>query len=157
MGTLFFRLNMDKKKLIQFLISKQQEKLVLCQSAIEEMRNDLASDTKSTAGDKHETARSMTQLEMEKLGKQFIELQKNIDQLQRLLQVKTTTLVSIGSLVRLEKFYVLIGFGLGKISFENSTVFCVSPSTQIAQQLLGKSIKTYVTLPTGSESIQEIL
>ena len=42
------------------------------------------SETKSTAGDKHETARAMAQLEVEMLSKQLEEVNKSIAQLKRI-------------------------------------------------------------------------
>ncbi len=51
-------------------------KLDRIQVQIRELEQSLTSETKSSAGDKHETGRAMIQLEREKLGQQLSELEK---------------------------------------------------------------------------------
>lgn len=46
------------------------------QNTINEIQESLLSETKSSAGDKHETGRAMLQLEREKSGNQLAEIQK---------------------------------------------------------------------------------
>ena len=46
------------------------------QKTIKEIQESLATETKSSAGDKHETGRAMLQLEREKSGNQLAEIQK---------------------------------------------------------------------------------
>ena len=46
------------------------------QKTIAEIQESLTSETKSSAGDKHETGRAMLQLEREKAGHQLAEIQK---------------------------------------------------------------------------------
>ena len=46
------------------------------QKTIDEIQESLTSETKSSAGDKHETGRAMLQLEREKAGNQLAEIQK---------------------------------------------------------------------------------
>jgi len=52
------------------------ERLGRIQRQIKELETALTSETKSSAGDKHETGRAMIQLEREKLGQQLSELEK---------------------------------------------------------------------------------
>ena len=52
------------------------------QNTINEIQESLTSETKSSAGDKHETGRAMLQLEREKAGNQLAEIQKIKDFLQ---------------------------------------------------------------------------
>ena len=46
------------------------------QKNINEIQESLTSETKSSAGDKHETGRAMLQLEREKVGHQLAEIEK---------------------------------------------------------------------------------
>ena len=46
------------------------------QNTIKDIQKSLLSETKSSAGDKHETGRAMLQLEREKAGQQLAEIQK---------------------------------------------------------------------------------
>ena len=45
-------------------------------NTMEQIRESLTTETKSSAGDKHETGRAMLRLEREKAGKQLAEVQK---------------------------------------------------------------------------------
>jgi len=49
------------------------------QHTIVEIQHSLTSETKSSAGDKHETGRAMLQLEREKIGNQLAEIDKQIE------------------------------------------------------------------------------
>ena len=50
-------------------------KLDTIRQTINELQQALNSETKSSAGDKHETGRAMIQLEREKMGRQLAEVQ----------------------------------------------------------------------------------
>src|SRR5690606_37486162 len=70
---------MKKNELKQLLFDKCSEyietRLSTIQSNIGEIQESLTSETKSSAGDKHETGRAMLQLEREKAGQQLAEIE----------------------------------------------------------------------------------
>lgn len=66
-----------KKDAYNFCVLFVNERLARIQGQIKELETALTSETKSSAGDKHETGRAMIQLEREKLGQQLAELEKN--------------------------------------------------------------------------------
>lgn len=122
---------------------------------IDQLRIDISSDSKSTAGDKHETSRAMAQLEMEKLGKQMQDYQK---QHQWLLQMKYAdekkeSCINIGSLIQLSNGWYLLGIGLGQIELTSGSVFCISAQSPIGQQLLNKQIGDEIFLQDITLSI----
>ena len=53
-----------------------EDRLETIQRTINDIQGSLTSETKSSAGDKHETGRAMLQLEREKSGVQLNEIQK---------------------------------------------------------------------------------
>ena len=55
-----------KKQLYLFCVDYVESKLTNLQSALASAREAVSDDSKSTAGDKHETGRAMAQLEQEK-------------------------------------------------------------------------------------------
>jgi len=65
-----------KQKLFDFCEEFINERIDRIESYIREIEGALASETKSSAGDKHETGRAMIQLEREKLGQQLSEAEK---------------------------------------------------------------------------------
>src|ERR1035437_2392798 len=107
----------------------------LAVNAATESGND---ETKSSAGDKHETGRAMAQLEQEKSGKQLheaLELKKMFD---RISPDKESKIVSQGSLVITNNDNFYLSISIGKIIIENVIYYAVSPATPIAALLIGK-------------------
>ncbi len=80
---------------VQFI----DERLKRAQLQIKELEDALTSETKSSAGDKHETGRAMIQLEREKLGQQLAELEKTQQLLSKVPRDRDTRTVGLGNLV----------------------------------------------------------
>lgn len=95
-------------------------------------------ETKSSAGDKHETARAMMQLEQEKLGKQIQEweIQKNI--LAKIDGEKKSSSISLGSLVESNNGYFFIAANIGKIQVGDSSVMVISTQSPLGIEFLNK-------------------
>ncbi len=97
-----------------------------------------ANETKSTAGDKHETGRAMAQLEQEKIGSQLTEIGKLKEVLFRINPEKSSIKIELGSLVETSTGIFFISIGIGAFTFEGKSVFCITPMAPVCQQLLGK-------------------
>lgn len=94
-------------------------------------------ETKSSAGDKHETARAMMQLEQEKNANilaQTLELKKTLNKINLYQQTDTASLGNI-IITNKEKFYISIS--AGKITFDNEIYYAISPLSPIALKLMG--------------------
>jgi hypothetical protein len=94
---------MDKNGLKSGLLNLCQvnidERLDSLKSIINDLQQSLQSETKSSAGDKHETGRAMVQLEREKAGQQLAEIQKTQQILAKINpEVKSDT-IGLGSVV----------------------------------------------------------
>lgn len=99
----------------------------------------LQTSTKSSAGDKHETSRAITQLEQEKLGKQQETIRQSLAILSRIDPHKINETVQLGSLVQTEKMTFFVSIGIGKLHIQDHPeLFCISSMSPLAQQLLGK-------------------
>ncbi len=146
-----------KEKLLSHITSTLQQKLELLQRDLEDLRLELSDNTKSTAGDKHETSRAMTQLEMEKLGKQHQETQKMCLLLARLMNSEPSEIIKMGSLVRTDSFHFLLGLPLGKIDYNSETFLCISIQSPVGQLLLNKRKNDSIQLPNGIVTIKEVL
>ncbi|MFM8432689.1 MAG: 3-oxoacyl-ACP synthase [Bacteroidota bacterium] len=96
------------------------------------------SETKSTAGDKHETARAMAQLDIEMLSRQLAEVNKSIESLKRLSSPTPNDFVQPGSLVQTSIGAFYLSVGLGAIEVEGEKVMAVSSESPIAKAILGK-------------------
>ncbi len=106
--------------------------------SLEELIVGAANDSKSTAGDKHETARAMMQLEQEKLSKQLSELRTQKNVLEQLRVGRVGERVGAGSLITTDKGMLYLSVALGKISMEGKTIFALSPQSPLGEKLLGK-------------------
>ena len=101
-------------------------------------KNALLSETKSSAGDKHETGRAMLQLEMEKAGQQLSVVHQMKETLAKVNLASNTKLVHLGSLVITPKAKYFLSISVGQIKIGDSIYFAVSPSSPIGKILLGK-------------------
>ena len=103
--------------------------------SIEESRNN---ETKSSAGDKHNTARAMMQIEENKAKQQLIETNHIAQELQKIDIEKTTLRCQLGNLVSTTSGDYFISIGVGKIRMEERMYYCVSVNSPIGKLLLGK-------------------
>ena len=102
-------------------------------------------DSKSSAGDKHETALAMAQLEQEKLTKQL-----NILLLQEAsMKVFDPTLkhqkITMGSLVETNKGWYYFSISLGQLICQNNAFFALSLEAPLGQIMRGKVAGEQVT------------
>lgn len=100
----------------------------------------LGSETKSSAGDKHETGRAMVQLEREKLGMQLSEAEKMEQLMAKVPRHCSHANVSLGSLVKTNAQWYFLSISAGAYTQDTVTVYCVSPATPIGRGLLGKVV-----------------
>ena len=105
---------------------------------MQELVTHAANDSKSSAGDKHETGRAMMQQAQEQLGKQLQEAEMKRASLARIQTLPTTETIGEGSLVITNENTLLLAAPLGKIHFEEKDVFIISMQSPLAQALKGK-------------------
>ena len=155
-------------KLIQSLMSNIKKQLYTkcCEAAalkvkelssiIQETQDAANNETKSSAGDKHETGRAMAQLETEKLTKQLSEA-LNLEQI--LTQINPDiehNKVGLGSLVITNNGSFYISVSLGKIEFNNQTYFAVSSASPIGKLFAGLSTGNELSFNNRSYKIEQI-
>ncbi len=96
-------------------------------------------ETKSSAGDKYETARAMNQLEKDMLGRQLSENKRELAAMMEVDCSGVHTKVAPGSLVECTDMYFFVLGGIGKLVIEDKTVWVISPSAPLARTLIGKT------------------
>lgn len=114
-----------------------EQKINTFKNALQEAQEAANNETKSSAGDKHETGRAMAQLETEKLTAQLTESTKLA---QVLNQVDTSIIhktIHLGSLIKTNNATFFIAASLGKVSVNNNDIFVISTSSPIGKQLIG--------------------
>ncbi|WP_431132946.1 3-oxoacyl-ACP synthase [Psychroserpens mesophilus] len=119
-------------------------RLKAIQNTINEIQESLTSETKSSAGDKHETGRAMLQLEREKAGQQLAEIQKINQVLSKIDVSKTSSVIGLGSVVFTTQANYFIAISAGEIKAQNQLFYAISANTPIAKLLLGKQVGDYI-------------
>lgn len=143
-----------KKKLYNVCLLFVDEKLATITTIIDSNKKALFSETKSSAGDKHETGRAMLQLEMEKAGQQLASITQMKEVLIRIEIEKISKTICLGSLIITDKANYFLSISCGKITIDTIDYFAVSTKSPIGNQLLGKQIGAII--PFNKVKILEI-
>jgi transcription elongation GreA/GreB family factor len=127
------------------------------QRTILDLQNSLVTETKSSAGDKHETGRAMLQLEREKAGQQLA-IVENVKQILAKIDVTATAAQTrLGSVVYTNKANYYIAISAGVLKVENDEFYAVSAATPIAKCLLGKKAGDHITFAGQSFKILKVI
>ena len=121
------------------------------------LQKDLTSETKSSAGDKHETGRAMIQLEREKLGNQIREIELNYKRLNTIKDVKTSTIISLGSLIFTDKINYYVAIAADSCEVNSKVFYCISSQSPIGKLLIGKKINESIMFNNIKSTILEII
>ncbi|MFN5416329.1 MAG: hypothetical protein ACK5B9_04680 [Flavobacteriia bacterium] len=128
-----------KEKLIAEIHKILQNKLSDSLSNYNQIQEALLNDSKSSAGDKHETARAMAQIELERAGKQLHETQKLLQTFNQ-VNFQAHETVKLGSLVLTSDLYFFISIPLGKLEIESKEIYCFGTQAPFCKEILGKKI-----------------
>lgn len=146
-----------KQHLFSECQKKLNKRLAVLQHKISDLQNSLQSETKSSAGDKHETGRAMLQLEREKAGNQLAELQKQLEILHRINPEALSDKVALGSVVKTTDLNYFIGVSVGEIKLENNSFYAISAATPIGRLLVSKKVGDTIQFRMQEFKIIEIL
>ncbi len=137
-------MNLEEKNLLLEYCERQVEaKLEGIQSEIERGKQALKGESKSSAGDKHETARAMAQLEMEKAGQRYnqaLPMRLVCRQIRTNLNNPEETVVRLGSLVRSGGKCYFLAISLGMVELNSQKYIVVSPKSPLGAGFIGKTI-----------------
>ncbi len=148
----------SKKYIIERVQTVIDERLQVLERQFTELQQALLSDTKSSAGDKHETSRAMTQLEQEKLGKQLHELNHMRSTFLRINSTDQLDVIQIGNIILTSEGWYYLCVPIGKVAInEQLLVFCLSPLSPLGNLLLGKKAGEKLTFNNRVIEIQSIL
>ena len=108
---------------------------------IANIQESLQSETKSSAGDKHETGRAMLQLEREKAGNQLSDIEKQQELFSKVTIDVSSEVARLGSLIITDNGVYFLAISVGAIIINTNTYYAISPSSPIGRILLGKKEK----------------
>jgi len=133
-----------KEDLYKQCILAIEDRLQTVKETIADIQKSLLSETKSSAGDKHETGRAMLQLEREKAGKQLAEIQKLQQVLSKINVSHQSQHVSLGSIVYTTNANYFIAISAGELSVNDEVFYAISATTPIGKLLIGKQVEDEV-------------
>jgi len=129
---------MDKVVVHASTLNALSNKIASLQEILDETYKSTLDDSKSSAGDKHETSIAMVQLEQEKLTNQLNEFLK---QQRILLSINPTNrhqLIQLGSLVETKQAWYYFSIGIGLITVEKTAIFVINPECPLGQLMMKK-------------------
>ena len=145
-----------KEEIYQLCVKHVNERLQTIEQTIESNQKALTSETKSSAGDKHETGRAMLQLEMEKAGQQLQSIQQMKETLSRIDPLKTSETISLGSLVETNVANYFLSISAGQLIINGKMYFAISTVSPIGKRLLGKTVGEEILWNGKQIKIQQI-
>jgi transcription elongation GreA/GreB family factor len=129
-----------KLSIHQHCINLIEEKINTIQKEYRLYQDSAANETKSSAGDKHDTGKAMMQMEQEKLGIQFKELVNSKKILGSINPSTRYNKIQFGSFIKTETSWFYISISLGKISIDSHEIFILSSQTPLSKLMLNKSV-----------------
>lgn len=111
-------------------------KITQLTDALNELSESALSESKSSAGDKHETGRAMVHLEQEKLGKQLQEWENQNNLLDRIDVSKKSDSIGLGSLVESNKGFFFIASNIGKLIIDEREIIVISLQSPLGEHFL---------------------
>ena len=132
------------------------EKINVIEEALKDTQSSANSDTKSSAGDKHETSRAMAHIENERLAGQLANLQAQLDVLYKINPEISSEKVSFGSVVKTETNTFFISTGLGKIENNGNPFFAIASNSPIGMKMIGKTLKDNIKMGSITNTIVNV-
>ena len=146
-----------KEALFQQCEDFVNSRLQTIQTTISSHQKALRSETKSSAGDKHETGRAMLQLEMEKAGQQLTAVQHMQQTLAKINSSKPSTKIALGSVIKTSSACYFLSISAGKLKDKETEYFAISPSSPIGKLLVGKKAEDTFTWNGKEITIDHVL
>ena len=146
-----------KEQLYAFCHRFLNDRFNIISTRIQQIQKSLETETKSSAGDKHETGRAMLQLEREKAGNQLLEVQKQLEVFAKVNVSSRSEIARLGSLVKTDKANYFLAVSAGLIIVDAINYYAVSISSPIGKAILGKSTSHVITFNGTTQKIIEVL
>jgi len=128
----------NKKFIYNDLIKSLNEKLNSIQFLIASAMESRDLNSKSSAGDKHETSRAKIQLDIDNYSKQKGNIIKNLEVLNSININLKNNKVENGALVETNFGFFFIAIGLGKWTLKNEDFFVISLLSPIGKLMINK-------------------
>ena len=126
-----------KQKIYKHYLQIVHEKVNLLQQVLDDLKTSGSNETKSTAGDKHETALAMLQIEQANTRGQLQEALLQQALFQKINPAATSVTVIKGSLIKTNRGYLYMSIALGKTKIDKQDIIALSPQSPLGIKLMG--------------------
>ena len=135
-----------KHSVHQHFLALLDDKISAIRQKLDDLQESLKNETKSTAGDKHETARAFVHIEQENTGRQLEVLLQQKAELQSFSAVNNSEIIAPGALVKTDRGWLYISASIGKAVINGETVFALSPQSPLGKKLMGCKVNDIVDI-----------
>ena len=129
-----------KEKIYKTYLRILEDKIQSFHNTLNELRESGINETKSTVGDKYETALAMLHIEQENTNQQLTEAVKQKVLLSKIDPAVSTSKIINGSLIKTNKGFFFLSVALGKTIVDDITVIALSPHSPLGQKLIGLKV-----------------
>ncbi|WP_247233907.1 transcription elongation factor [Telluribacter sp. SYSU D00476] len=127
-----------KQQVLAHLKALLDERMAVSWQAMEAAQASANEQSKSSVGDKYETARAMGQLDRDMYARQYEQARQERLVLDRINETEVLTRVALGSLVRTTAGQFFVAVSVGPVTLDGTTVMAVSLASPIGKLLMGK-------------------
>ncbi|RZJ64601.1 MAG: hypothetical protein EOO45_18620 [Flavobacterium sp.] len=145
-----------KEKVYQHYQSLLENKINALQGVLSDLKDSGANETKSTAGDKHETALAMLQIEQANKRAQMDDLLAQKAVLNKIDPTLSTIQVVTGSLIKTKTAWFFISAALGKATIEGVPIIALSAQSPLGKSLMGRKKNEVICFNQVQYFIEEI-
>ncbi|WP_340112769.1 hypothetical protein [Maribellus mangrovi] len=145
-----------KAQIIEQLTIEIEKKILALNQMIIAAKESRDNETKSSVGDKYETGRAMTQMELEKNQAQLSKTEAFRNNLAKIDTKEVNDKVVFGSLVFTTQGAYFISIPFGRINVNETVVFCISPSSPFGKMMAGKTTGDTFTINGKQVRINQI-
>jgi len=146
----------EKDELLKYIQQIIGHQIAGFQAQLDSLNLSIANETKSSAGDKFETAREMLNQEINGINVQLNLLSNQLRDIQKIGHVRNTQIV-LGSLFATDEKCYLLATGLGKIVYKDTEVMVISVQSPFAKSAIGKSVGQQVGIVGKTRHVNWIL
>ena len=132
------------------------DKIQFLRQTLADLKESASNETKSTAGDKHETALAMLQIEQENTNRQLEALLAIKLSIEKINAGVVPKQVVNGALVKTSKGYLYLIAALGKVTIDETTVIALSCQSPLGSKLMGLNVGEMATINGMAYEIESI-
>ncbi|MDF7819072.1 transcription elongation factor [Runella sp. MFBS21] len=129
-----------KLELLQILKNQLDTRMQAAYDAMQSAQDSANEETKSSAGDKYETARAMAQIERDRHAQLYEQLRQERAVLERIDPSFNFERVGLGALVHSSLGDFLIAVSVGVVMVSGQKIIVVSPQSPLGASLMGKQV-----------------